>query len=262
MVELTDKINANFEIGLKGDGVEEKLQWLQNALQKAGSPIEKLLASAFICYPLTRPVSQHPVGRYKLDFAFSDVLLAVEIDGEKYHASKEARARDNERDRKLFSLGWKVLRFTGSQIWNDSILCAGQIEQAYIQALNTTAPPTADEPFDSLYKSITNLIKKHLLNPEEKAIEPILQALSTIRYTLTAVIEDLAEDETLKEIDLYAFENKCVKDFLGAMTEWNENHWEPAFEKDLERNQPFDIMTKEEVDIWLSDDSMPERLRT
>lgn len=52
---------------------------------------------------------QHRVGRYRLDFAWPELQIALEIDGW-HHRSPEGAARDAERDSWLRSKGWLVLR--------------------------------------------------------------------------------------------------------------------------------------------------------
>lgn len=65
---------------------------------------------------------------YRLDFGLfwprSDgkgyIKLAVECDGHDYHEkTKEQARRDKEKDRYLKSHGWEVVRFTGSEIYED-----------------------------------------------------------------------------------------------------------------------------------------------
>ena len=51
----------------------------------------------------------------RVDFAYPDVKLAIELDGAAYHSSLNARHRDRTRENRIVALGWRVLRFT----WND-----------------------------------------------------------------------------------------------------------------------------------------------
>src|SRR6266704_833903 len=55
--------------------------------------------------------------RFRLDVAFPEHRLDVEVDGWAYHRSKEARDRDIERDNLLTQAGWRVLRFS----WEDVV---------------------------------------------------------------------------------------------------------------------------------------------
>lgn len=73
---------------------------------------------------LPRSVGQHAVRCpdgvvRRLDRAWPEVLLAVELDGAAFHGSPHQRAADIERDALLASLGWLVLRFTYAEVLND-----------------------------------------------------------------------------------------------------------------------------------------------
>ncbi len=69
---------------------------------------------------------QIKVGPYRLDFGLetSTFKLAIEIDGHDFHSTKEQKAADYQRDRYLQSCGWQVIRFTGSEIYQDASKCA------------------------------------------------------------------------------------------------------------------------------------------
>ena len=56
------------------------------------------------------------VGAYEVDFLWRDQALAVEIDGFRYHSSREAFERDRRRDGDLQSSGFSVLRITWRQL--------------------------------------------------------------------------------------------------------------------------------------------------
>lgn len=72
---------------------------------------------------------QIPVGIYRLDFALTDIeaapilKVAIEIDGHEYHKSQEQREHDSAKDRYLMRNRWQVVRFTGSQVFNDAQGC-------------------------------------------------------------------------------------------------------------------------------------------
>lgn len=51
-------------------------------------------------------VLNHPVGRYRLDVALLDLMIAVEYDGWYWHDDE----RDAKRDRHLKTLGWRIIR--------------------------------------------------------------------------------------------------------------------------------------------------------
>jgi very-short-patch-repair endonuclease len=62
---------------------------------------------------------QLPTRRVKLDRAWPEAKLAVELDGAKHHTAPEDRRRDLARDRELAALGWLVLRFTYADVLRD-----------------------------------------------------------------------------------------------------------------------------------------------
>lgn len=59
--------------------------------------------------------------------------VAIECDGHDYHErTKEQAARDKSRDRTLVRDGWRVLRFTGSEIHNYPRECVEEIRDLLI----------------------------------------------------------------------------------------------------------------------------------
>jgi hypothetical protein len=68
-------------------------------------------------------------GRWiRLDAAYPDALVAVELDGAAFHGSREARERDLRRDTALAALGWVVLRFSYARLMADPDGCRREIE--------------------------------------------------------------------------------------------------------------------------------------
>jgi hypothetical protein len=47
----------------------------------------------------------------RLDLADEELLMGVEVDGFRYHGSRDAQMRDRARDRRLRALGWTISRF-------------------------------------------------------------------------------------------------------------------------------------------------------
>lgn len=80
---------------------------------------------------------QVPVGEYRADFLIYGISahsadpskwlrikLIVECDGHEFHEKTKAQAqRDKKRDRTLTTMGFTVMRFTGSEIWRDPRKC-------------------------------------------------------------------------------------------------------------------------------------------
>ena len=70
------------------------------------------------------PRLQHEVwarGRFvaRVDAAYVDLRLAIELDGYESRESPEAHGRELRRQNELIALGWRVLRFTWSQVTRD-----------------------------------------------------------------------------------------------------------------------------------------------
>lgn len=93
------------------------------------SQAEKRAFDAFRNHGL-RPESQFWVatrqGQYRLDFAFPDAMLAVEIDGPHHHDPIQAR-NDRIRDAALVTHGWRVIRIS---VYDDFELAIVQIQLA------------------------------------------------------------------------------------------------------------------------------------
>lgn len=86
---------------------------------------------------------QKKIGKYKADLfiSYSEYLkkegnanhfhtrtMIVECDGHEFHErTKEQASHDKKRDRFLQDSGFKVYRFTGSDIWKDTFKCANEI---------------------------------------------------------------------------------------------------------------------------------------
>lgn len=75
-----------------------------------------------------------PGRRFRIDIAFPDILLAVEVDGWQYHGKfKISHDRDRERQNLMVLHGWKILRFTAKQIFQNLEACLNSIEAVFNQ---------------------------------------------------------------------------------------------------------------------------------
>ncbi|MGF1464206.1 MAG: endonuclease domain-containing protein [Maricaulaceae bacterium] len=83
---------------------------------------------------------QHPIGPYVADFACIGARLVIEVDGAT-HCQRHEIAYDRRRDGRLARLGWRVLRVSNSDVYEnlDGVLRA---------ISNVVAPPrpTAHHP--------------------------------------------------------------------------------------------------------------------
>lgn len=133
------------------------IDWAATLLgDKCESPIETGLLKAFIALRLADrrfrldglPTGdlateweavifpQHTEGGYRIDFAVKvtaakrEAWIAVECDGHDFHErTKQQAARDKARDRALTAAGYRILRFTGSEIHAEPMKCAIQVQR-------------------------------------------------------------------------------------------------------------------------------------
>ena len=61
---------------------------------------------------------------------YQEIRVVIECDGHEFHEkTKKQAARDKKRDRDMQIAGWTVLRFAGSEIWNDIGACSNQVSE-------------------------------------------------------------------------------------------------------------------------------------
>lgn len=84
---------------------------------------------------------QYMILNYWLDFAFPEIKLAIECDGERWHSTKEQISKDFNRDKQLCKHGWNVLRFNEHQILRNLKGCIQNIQYMVkrLKYLNDTA---------------------------------------------------------------------------------------------------------------------------
>lgn len=94
------------------------------------SPIEKLFIDKWRTLYGNGIYPQYnvPGFRYRVDFAFPDDKVAVELDGYEYHNSKEQFTNDRKRQREMELAGWRFIRFSGSEVYKNADAC---VRQAY-----------------------------------------------------------------------------------------------------------------------------------
>ena len=80
---------------------------------------------------LPSPVFQHRVGRYRIDFAYPHLMIAIEVDGYGPHSGPLAFQADRDRQNQLVATGWMVLRFT----WADVVRRPEQVARAIAEAI-------------------------------------------------------------------------------------------------------------------------------
>jgi hypothetical protein len=101
---------------------------------RSPSVLQNVFARVVARAGLPPPMAEVPVlsGRYRLDFAYPDVLLAFEIDSREHHSDWAAVRRDHFRRRVLASLGWTVLVFTAFDVWRRADDVAAEVREALV----------------------------------------------------------------------------------------------------------------------------------
>lgn len=64
---------------------------------------------------------------YRVDFAIPERRLVIELDGHEFHATVEQRTADAKRGRRLLAAGWRVVRFTGTEIRRGVHRCVDEV---------------------------------------------------------------------------------------------------------------------------------------
>lgn len=93
----------------------EPVQQLDIEYLKTESPIERKLYKALILNGYIVRTQVH-CGKYRIDLALPVEWIAIECDGKDFHSTPEQKASDRRKNTYLRKAGWRVLRFTGSDI--------------------------------------------------------------------------------------------------------------------------------------------------
>ena len=93
------------------------------------SELERKLLPTLQAAGLPRPLVNHRLGRYTIDFLWPDQKLVVETDGWAGHGHRVAFERDRARDADLQAQGFAVLRFTWRQVMHETLLVTVRIAQ-------------------------------------------------------------------------------------------------------------------------------------
>jgi very-short-patch-repair endonuclease len=94
--------------------------------------LEPRMARLLRSHGLPEAVFQHPVpeARARLDFAYPEQRLAIEVDGYEVHGTRRAMDADHERHNRLVGAGWTVLRYTWHQVVREPAKVADSVRSA------------------------------------------------------------------------------------------------------------------------------------
>jgi very-short-patch-repair endonuclease len=84
---------------------------------------------------------QRPIDEYIVDFYCKDLLLAIEVDGQSHDFKP---TQDEDRQRRLESLGVRFLRFWDYEVKNDMASVSGRIQQWIRDAEEPTPNPSRE----------------------------------------------------------------------------------------------------------------------
>ena len=112
------------------------------------SPIpESVLESRFevliVAAGLAQPERQYDIfdadGSFiaRVDFAYPEARLAIEVDGLRYHGGSESWRRDLDRQNRIVVMGWLVLRFTSADLELRPREVAAAIERALVSEMRS-----------------------------------------------------------------------------------------------------------------------------
>jgi very-short-patch-repair endonuclease len=114
-----------------------QLRWCLQATGRTGGPnpsvLESIMARLFLRYRLPAPkaeVRAGPDGRFRIDYAYPEQRVAIELYGYAWHHSPVQMRHDLARQRALTLDGWTVLVFSWHDVTTDPARVAAEIRRA------------------------------------------------------------------------------------------------------------------------------------
>lgn len=112
-------------------GSADMYRLLVIAADRADSAAERVVVKLLRTAGISGWVLGLPFGPYKIDLAFPDVKVAIEIDGWAWHVDQDRFVGDRRKQNALVRAGWTVLRFT----WHDLTRTPGAVVAQIAAAL-------------------------------------------------------------------------------------------------------------------------------
>jgi very-short-patch-repair endonuclease len=121
LARLTQRLGELGGKGRPGSGIIRQLLAERRGHAPTESIVEARLSSVLRAAGLPTPTRQLVIGdedRFvaRVDFAYPEARVIIEVDGYRYHSGRSAWQRDIERNNALLGLGWSVLHVTWEQI--------------------------------------------------------------------------------------------------------------------------------------------------
>jgi hypothetical protein len=112
--------------GRRGVGVMRRVLQARTETEPVAGVFEARMSRLLAVQGLPAAVPEFEVWTYagmfvaRVDFAYPDLRLAMEVDGHSAHSSLDAFRRDRTRQNALVEAGWTVLRFTWTEVNRNS----------------------------------------------------------------------------------------------------------------------------------------------
>jgi hypothetical protein len=115
--EFWDVIDRVARPNRRGSRRIRRIAAVRSGQQTVDSPLEDRFLRLLTRHGLPRPTAQYEIFENgmcvaRLDFAYTDSMLAIEVDGFRWHSSRIALQRDAARQRVLAARGWRVMHVT------------------------------------------------------------------------------------------------------------------------------------------------------
>lgn len=104
------------------------------------SPIEKLFWESWAKGPYKNKLNF--IYDYKIpgtgrkfqgDFVEINNRVIIELDGYKWHSDKESFTKDRQRERIIEAQDWKLIRFSGSEVYNNPDKCVKEVWEFIVE---------------------------------------------------------------------------------------------------------------------------------
>jgi very-short-patch-repair endonuclease len=106
------------------------------------SELERRMLALVSRHSIPKPSVNAPLAGYEVDLLWHQQRVVVELDSHEFHGTPQAFERDRRRDARLSALGYRVLRFTWSQVTEDQAFVARSLHAT----LQAAAPPGPHRP--------------------------------------------------------------------------------------------------------------------
>lgn len=111
-----------------GGGLEVTLKRCDGRMRFGNYPLTVILYEYLCPQKKVEINGKNYIPDFELSFdrmlELEDLKYIVELDGFEYHSKKKQMNYDYERERDLLKAGYKIVRYTGSQVYNEPLKCA------------------------------------------------------------------------------------------------------------------------------------------